>query len=172
MNQPITSAATSLKQVPAILRLIEKAASNPHWIGINNLLDYGGGKYDLLTRELAKRGVNNLVYDPFNRSEDHNEMVRWLLKHHGADAAICSNVLNVIRGLAVRRAVLQDIKSMTVSYGEVFFTVYEGDGSSVGRKTSKGWQANRPTKNYLREIRQEFTNVKIIGKLIVARGFK
>jgi len=170
--QTITSAATSLNQIPAILRLIEQAVQNPYWIGVDNLLDYGGGKYDLLTRELVKRGVNNLVYDPFNRSEEHNEMVRWLLKHRMADAAICSNVLNVIRSPAARRAALQDIKRMTVSYGVVYFTVYEGDGSSVGRKTSKGWQANRPTKNYLREIQQEFTNVKIIGKLIVAGGFK
>jgi hypothetical protein len=174
--QTITSADTSLKQVPAILRLVDMKVGGDlgFWAYTTQILDYGGGKYDLLTDELAKRGVVNLIYDPFNRSEDHNKLVRRILttRHHGADHAFCSNVLNVIREREARREVLRDIKRMTSPLGTVFFTVYEGDRSSRGRRTVKGWQANRPTRNYEREIKREFNNVYTHGKLIVASSFK
>ena len=176
MTQTITSADTSLKQVPAILRLIDSTAEDAvrFWGKRRLVLDYGGGRYDLLTEELKRRGVVNLVLDPFNRSEDHNKLVRQILTtpYNQADMALCSNVLNVIKEPEARRELLREIKRLTNPLGIVFFTVYEGDKSSRGRKTSKGWQANRPTKNYLREIRKEFESVHTRGKLIVAQHFK
>jgi 2-polyprenyl-3-methyl-5-hydroxy-6-metoxy-1,4-benzoquinol methylase len=169
--QRYPSNGTSIKQVPAILRLIDKQAEFPElfWARNRRVLDYGGGKYDELTNLLAERGVTSMVYDPFNRSEDHNKLVWKTFLHRRADIALCSNVLNVIKEPEVRREVLRDIKRMTKPSGMVFFTVYEGDKSSRGRKTTKGWQANRPTRNYLREIRKEFASVQIKGKLIYAQ---
>jgi len=175
-KQSISSADTSLKQVPAILRLIDKNCENPalFWVRRQRVLDYGGGRYDELTDALAKRGVTNLIYDPYNRTTEHNALVRQVfsVNHGQADLALCSNVLNVVREPEARREILRDIKRMTKSDGIVFFTVYEGDKSSKGRKTSKGWQANRPTKNYVRELKREFESVQVKGKLIYAQWFK
>jgi len=173
--QTITSAGTSLKQVPAILRLIDQvmARSEVFWAYQDDCLDIGGGKYDLLTEALEERGVRNWILDPYNRSEEHNDMVASMLSTNPADIAICSNVLNVIREVEARRDVHRVIKRLVKPTGMTFFTVYEGDRSSVGRKTSKGWQWNRPTKNYLRELRRDYHSVTLLrNKLIVCEGFK
>lgn len=173
--QTITSAKTSLNQVPAIFRLINQVMDRPapFWVYNDDVLDVGGGKYDLLTDKLAEIGVRNHVLDPFNRSEEHNERVRKLLSVRPADVALCSNVLNVIREVAARDAVHATIKRFTKPDGMAFFTVYEGDRSSRGRRTTKGWQANRPTKNYTRELRRHYRRVTVCSnKLIVCEGFK
>jgi len=164
MKQTITSAATSLNQVPAVLRLINKAVRDPSafWVYTDAVLDYGGGKYDKLTTALAKMKVRNLIYDPFNRSKDHNALVLQLVKAKKASHGICSNVLNVIREPAVRQKVLRDLARWVEPGGNVFITVYEGDKSSKGKRTTKGWQANRPAKNYLREIRKVFPYSEVL----------
>lgn len=160
-TQTITSAGTSVNQLPAVLRLINQTCRHPaaFWVRVDTVLDYGGGKYDQLTETLARMGVRNLVYDPFNRSEDHNAAIRGLVEAKPADVGILSNVLNVIREPAVRREVLENLKRwVDPQGGRIYITVYEGDKSSKGRRTSKGWQSNRPAKNYMREIRRVFPN--------------
>jgi len=172
--QKITSAETCLKQVPAVFKLINKCLERPthFWAYTDEILDYGGGKYDLLTAKLAELGVRNLVLDPFNRSEEHNALIRQLLSVQPADHAICSNVLNVIREPKARMMVLEDIAALTKPGGNVFFTVYEGNKSSRGRKTTKGWQNNRPLKSYVREIRKVFRTGDYVcgGKMLVCTG--
>jgi hypothetical protein len=158
VKQTITSAKTSLNQLPAVLRLINKIARDPlaFWGYTNDILDYGGGKYDQLTAALAKMKVRNLIYDPFNRSKEHNALVLQLVTTRPASHGICSNVLNVIREPAVRQKVLRDLARWVEPGGNVFITVHEGDKSSKGKQTSKGWQSNRPAKNYMREIKKVF----------------
>jgi len=173
MKQEHTSAATSLKQVPAVLKLINKHLKRPEhfWAYTDDILDYGGGKYDLLTEKLAEMRVRNWVYDPFNRSEDHNKLVRQMLTIRPADHAICSNVLNVIKEPEVRLEVLRDIAALTSRDGCVFITVYEGNKTSRGKKTPKGWQNNRPTKSYIRELRKVFSKGTWLGsKLLMCEG--
>jgi methyltransferase family protein len=176
MAQSITSAGTDLNQIPAIFRLINATVSFPeaYWAQTHDVLDFGGGRGDKFSDLLASLGVRNYVFDPFNRSEEHNALVERLLKARPADLAVCSNVLNVIKEPSVRREALKTIKSLTSPEANVFFTVYEGKHKdSRGRKTTKGWQANRPTKSYIREIRKEFGTVALLnGKLIVARDPK
>ena len=170
MMQTITSAGTSLNQVPGTFKLAERTVPGA-WAPNRRVLDYGGGKYDKFTRLLESLGLRNYVYDPFNRSEEHNAHVRECLSETPADVAVLANVLNVIRKPAVRRAVLEDIATMLKPAGDLFITVHEGDRKSRGRRTSKGWQANRPTRNYLRAIRRVFPNTVLLagGKLIHAR---
>jgi hypothetical protein len=159
-RQRFTSAKTDLKQIPAIFKILMKNLERPaiFFAMTKEILDYGGGAGDKLTDKLAELKVRNLVLDPFNRSEDHNKLVRQVLKIRPADHAICSNVLNVIKEPKIRMAALEEIARLTSPGGLVFFTVYEGDKSSRGRKT-KGdcWQANRPLKSYVREIRKVFS---------------
>ena len=171
-KQSITSAGTCLNQVPAIFKHINKLFKRPEhfWVGINDVLDYGGGRFDKFTDFLAQMHVRNWVYDPHNRSVEHNALVRKLLGSKGADLVVLSNVLNVVREPAVRREILEDICKLASSGAGLFITVHEGDRSSRGRKTSRGWQANRPTKNYLREVRKVFPRAFVCrgGKMIYA----
>lgn len=175
MTQAISSAGTSIKQVPAILNKIAQVMKMPaaFFASITDVLDMGGGKYDLLTEKLAELGIRNYVLDPFNRLPEHNNFVIAKLAACGADMAICSNVLNVIKEPEARRNLHKMIKRLTKGDGLVFYTVYEGDKSSKGKKTTKGWQANRPTQSYLRELRREYLGVTLCNnKLIVCEGFK
>lgn len=168
--QKITSAGTSVKQVPSILSKILEEVKSParFLLGISDVLDMGGGKYDLLTKKFQALSIRNWVYDPFNRSLEHNLFVLRMLITRKADIAICSNVLNVIRERAARDLMHDQIKSM--ADGRAFFTVYEGDKSSIGRKTAKGWQSNRPVNSYLRELRRHYGSVDICkNKLIICR---
>jgi hypothetical protein len=175
VTQKISSAATSVKQVPAILNKILQVMDHPgsFLAYTSDVLDMGGGKYDLLTARFREMGIRNWVYDPFNRSPEHNAFVVEMLTTKRADNAVCSNVLNVIKDPFDRKVMHRLLQSMTKEDGLVFFTVYEGDGSSVGRKTSKGWQANKPTKSYLRELRKYYGSVTLCSnKLIVCQGVR
>jgi len=167
-RQKITSAGTSVKQLPAILGRVKRHC--PEALeGVREILDYGGGKYDLLSKALAYMNIVGIVYDPFNRSAEHNDCVVSGFEHQPAPVAFCSNVLNVIREPGARVDALEKIDDLLAPGGKAFFTVYEGDRSSHGKKTSKGWQAHKPTKSYLREIRKVFLKAEIVGgKLIVA----
>ena len=163
-QQKISSAGTSVNQLPAVLRLLKKLYNPKEWQGARfwaeteTVLDYGGGKYDQLTDALGEMGIVNLVYDPFNRSEDHNTLVLKILKARKADVGICSNVLNVIREPKNRKDILENLALGVKQDGLVFITVYEGNRSSRGKRTTKGWQSNRPAKNYMREIKKVFPN--------------
>lgn len=174
-KQAYTSAGTDLKQVPAIFKLLLKHLERPalFWGTTDEILDYGGGAGDKLTKLLAKLKVRNLVLDPFNRSDEHNALVRSLLKIQPADHAFCSNVLNVIKEPAVRMKVLREIAALTSDTGCVFFTVYEGTKSSRGKRSKDDcWQNNRPLKGYVREIRQVFQEGTYFagGKVLRATG--
>ena len=174
MDQEFNSKDTSLNQVAGILRLVDKAFPDLLKKGVR-VLDYGGGKYDRMTETLAKRGVVSMVYDPFNRSKEHNDAVWNDFKRTGyrADVVFVANVLNVIKEPEVRQQIMRNVKFL--STGPVFFTVHEGDKSSRGRRTKRGWQTNRPTKNYMRELRKEFQTVERRGKLLIChydKGFK
>ena len=185
-KQVITSAGTSVATTPALLKMLQKhrwddngfyPSPCSYWdsltddcYGAQDCLDYGGGRYELTTDCLAEHKIRNWVYDPFNRSVQHNEYVQRMLSTRPADFAICSNVLNVIREPAARQGVLRHIRELTKTLGSVFFTVYEGGRSSKGRKTTKGWQANRPTKSYVREVKRVFGDTQVHGKLIVGRA--
>lgn len=163
-EQKISSAKTSInaKQLPAIFRL---AKFKPNTIN----LDMGGGKFDNAAEELAKVDVTNLVYDPYNRTQEHNnEVVAQIRKNGGADTATISNVLNVIAEPEARQTVLRNTKRLLKPNGTVYITVYEGDRSGEGRETSSGYQLNKPTKDYMEEISKVFPNVQRRGKLIIA----
>lgn len=176
MKQRITSARTSRPQVPSLIGLVDRlmARRSPlFWAANSRCLDMGGGKYDFTTELLReKHGVRNFVIDPFNQTQEHNDRVEAELTAQPADFAICANVLNVIHEVSVRRAMHAKIKRLTRKNGLVFFTVHEGNGTSRGQKTSEGWQANKPTKNYERELRREYVSVERRGKLFICQGFK
>ncbi len=166
VEQAISSAKTSLRQVPALFK-----DKNVQFGDVN--IDIGGGKYDLATEFLAERGTQNLVFDPYNRGEATNRATLDFLRDGSrADTATNANVLNVIAEAPARANVILEMAKAIKPDGKAYFMVYEGDGSGVGRETSAGWQNNRKTADYMDEIKRYFDSVERRGKLIIASNPK
>ena len=163
-EQEFDSAATSINsnKLPAVYSMVR---FNPGDV----VVDFGGGKFDNAVNYLKDQDVTLLVYDPYNRSAEHNnEVLKVLREHGGADAAVNSNVLNVIKEPEARNAVLQNIKKITKKGAPIYITVYEGTGKGNEGPTKSGYQLNRKTGDYMDEISHVFSNVKRKGKLITA----
>lgn len=163
-EQEFSSAATSINsnKLPAIYNMVKFRPGDV-------VVDFGGGKFDNAVNYLKDKNVTLLVYDPYNRSAEHNKEVLRLLKEHGgADAAVNSNVLNVIKEPEAREAVLKNIKKITKRGAPIYITVYEGRGDGAEGPTKSGYQLNRKTSDYMDEVGSVFSNVKRKGKLITA----
>lgn len=163
-QQEFSSAATSINsnKLPAIYKMVNFRSGDV-------VVDFGGGKFDNAVNYLKDKGVTLLVYDPYNRSAEHNkEVLRILKEHGGADAAVNSNVLNVIKEPEAREAVLRNIKKITRRGAPIYITVYEGRGDGAEGPTKSGYQLNRKTGDYMDEVGRIFSNVKRKGKLITA----
>jgi hypothetical protein len=162
-KQALTSADTSIPQVAAAMKKI------PWERGTRNL-DLGGGKHDLGTNYLKTQGVRNLLYDPFNRTEKHNERVLKEAAAKGIDSVTVLNVLNVIREPEHRDAVIKQAADHAGNDKPAYFQVYEGNGSGVGKETIKGWQNNRKLSDYVAEIGKHFSQVERHGIYLEARN--
>jgi hypothetical protein len=163
-TQKYTSAGTSISQIAATFNRVD-------WEPNTVNLDYGGGKYDKATNFMKSKGVMNLVFDPFNRDQAHNQSVlNYLYKNGKADTATCNNVLNVILEPSIRIDIIKHIKSLLKSNGVAYFLIHSGDKSGKGKETSRGWQNNQETGFYVPEIQKIFANARKIGNLIIANN--
>ena len=163
-EQEFDSAATSINssKLPAIYKMVNFNEGDV-------VIDFGGGRFDNAVEYIKDKGATLVVYDPYNRSAEHNEQVLATLEENGgADAAVNSNVLNVIKEPEARQAVLQNIKKLLKPGAPVYITVYEGRGDGVEGPTKSGYQLNRKTEGYLNEVREVFPDAIRKGKLIVA----
>ena len=168
ISQEFTSENTSINstKLPAIFKMVsfEPGTTN---------IDYGGGRFDNVADYLTQYDVINLVYDPYNRTPEHNkEVIKTLRRAGGADTATCSNVLNVIKEPEVRKNVLENISKIVKPGGKVYITVYEGSGKGDEGPTKAGYQLNRRTADYLDEIKEVFPDANRKGKLIVATNLR
>lgn len=163
-EQEFDSAATSINsnKLPAVYSMVDFTPGQV-------VIDFGGGRFDNAVNYLKDKDVTLLVYDPYNRSAEHNkEVLRVIRENGGADAAINSNVLNVIKEPEARQQVLKNIKKLVKPGAPIYITVYEGSGKGNEGPTKAGYQLNRKTSGYIDEISQVFPNVKRKGKLITA----
>ena len=162
-KQLISSAKTSLNQIPATFKKIKLQAGS-----IN--LDYGGGKYDLTTDFLNNLNVNNLVFDPYNRTKSFNLRTRWLVqKNKGTDTVTVNNVLNVIQEDEALCDVIQQSANALKENGSAYFLIYEGNSTGIGSVTTKGYQRNEKTSLYLNKIKKCFLSVEKKSNLIIAK---
>ena len=160
MKQQITSAETSVHQIPALHRwVVKEIGSN---LNDDTIVDYGCGKYNDGI-EFLKKHTNSRVlpYDPYHRDEVDNAIAQV---HLNGSTVLVANVLNVIKEQKNRESIIKDAAKGKIA----FFTVYEGNGSGEGKKTTKGWQNNRKTATYVDEIATHFNNVVRKGKVIIA----
>ena len=163
-DQEFDSADTSINstKLPAIYKMITIPEGS---VGI----DFGGGKWDNAIEHIRDLGATLCVYDPYNRSKAYNkETLKTLRANGGADWAVTSNVLNVIKEPSARKAVLENISKITKPGAPIYITVYEGRGDSKAGQTKSGYQLNRKTKDYMEEIQEVFPDATRKGKLIVA----
>lgn len=167
-DQEFDSADTSINssKLPAVYKLISIPKGT---VGV----DFGGGRFDNAVEHIRDLGATLCVYDPYNRTAQHNrEMLRTLKANGGADWAVNSNVLNVIKEQEARQSVLRNISKITKSGAPIYITVYEGRGDAKEGPTKSGYQLNRKTQDYLEEIQEVFPDAKRKGKLIVAHNVK
>ena len=162
MKQTFTSKATSInsKKAPAIYGMKKAVEAMTG----RKVVDVGGGQYDTGAEAARAYDATVSVYDPYNRTAEHNAEV--LARAY--DVAVISNVLNVIDSEAARADVLRLAGSLAPV---VLVTVYEGDGSGTGRQTAAdSWQENRRTASYMEEIAAALDGFTVsrAGKLIRA----
>ena len=161
-QQEIESAATSINKtkLPALINKVT-------WVPGTVNADIGGGKFDNATAALKEKGVENVVYDPFNRSAAENGLAVGRIAGGQADTATVSNVLNVIQEKEGRSRVIEQAADAVGDDGVAYFLVYEGSGKGVGKATTKGWQENRKTESYIKEIEEFFPLVRRKGSLLI-----
>lgn len=168
-KQTLSSAATSINdRLPAIIGLMNRRGVD--WTGAD-VLDYGCGRFPghvvKYAMDHGARGVKSYdKYNGVNRLTGRPALA--------ASIVLLSNVLNVINSAAARASVLRDCyRSLYATPGAaVYVTVYEGDGTGVGKQTgSDSWQENRKTSAYVDEIRDALPGavVERHGKLIIIR---
>jgi len=168
-DQQITSADTSInkEKLPAGYGKLKK-------LGVfkpgQRVVDIGGGRFDNAVEDLAKQDVELLVYDPFNRTPEHNKAVADVIADGGADVAVSNNVLNVIEEPENIKRVIEQAENAIKPGDKAYFTVYAGNRSGKGAQTTKGYQRNEPTSAYVSRVEEVFGkgNVQSKGDLITA----
>lgn len=165
MIQEYSSAGTSLNQVS---RPFTKYQSTVGFRPGSYILDYGGGKYDAAVQFMKQFRCTVKVYDPYNRTEGHNRAVLTYSAKHTPDYIVCANVLNVIKEKDIIESVIRNIKRISGKNTLCIFSVYEGNGTGHGAKTTKGWQRNQKTEAYIPYIKKYFSHVEIKYRLIFA----
>lgn len=167
-SQTITSKNTSINgiKIPKVFTLVsDRYGWEPDTVN----LDIGGGRYDNATEYLAAKQVSNLVFDPYNRSEDHNQAILNALKNSGADTVTLSNVLCVIAEKDIQNQILHSAQHHLKPFGILYITLYEGDRSGVGRMTGKDqWQENRKLADYLEQVKAVFGSAEMRWGMIRA----
>lgn len=134
------------------------------------IVDIGGGRFDNLVEDAAEEGATVKVYDPFNRTPEHNAAVVDSVKDGQADMAMSHNVLNVIQEDKNIIDIAVQAENAIKPNGKAHFSVYEGTGKGEGKVTTKGYQRNEKTQAYVPLIEQVFGkgNVTRKGKIITA----
>ncbi len=134
------------------------------------IVDIGGGRFDNLVEDAAEEGATVKVYDPFNRTPEHNAAVVDSVKDGQADMAMSHNVLNVIQEDKNIIDIAVQAENAIKPNGKAHFSVYEGTGKGEGKVTTKGYQRNQKTEAYIPLIEQIFGkgNVTRKGKIITA----
>ena len=166
--QQFTSAATSINK-SKLPKGYSAVGKHIGWKEGTTHLDIGGGRFDNAVDHLKKFGVNGFVYDPYNRSEEHNQNALQNAGNGQAHTVSLFNVLNVIQEPEHHVEALKLAHNSLRPNGELYIGVYEGDKSGVGKQTGKdSYQRNEKLETYLPTVQQVFPNAKLHKGIIVA----
>lgn len=168
IKQEFTSENTSINsnQMPKTIKKIE-----PLLIKGQKWADIGGGKFDNIQQHLSTLGVELFIYDPFNRSQEHNNNVVNIISNAQCDGVMVNNVLNVILEKENREQVIKQAFDCLKDNGTAYFKIYEGDGSGIVKKATNNAssaQLNQPAYFFTEEIQQVFGNsIKVSKEFLV-----
>lgn len=156
IEQEFTSEHTSINsnKMPKTIKKIE-----PLLFKGQKWADIGGGKFNNIKEYLANFGVNLFIYDPFNRSQEHNEQVVQHIANAQCDGVMVNNVLNVILEKENRQQVIEQAFDCLKEGGVAYFKIYEGNRSGIiqtSTNKSSSAQLNQPTYFYVEEIQSVF----------------
>jgi hypothetical protein len=151
MTQRITSKDTCVRKIPMVYKQKQYFSLCP------TILDIGCGKYFEDIRRFANvcYGATVFGYDPYNLSAKRNaqSLKNVLMCHNRAvDMVICANVLNVLDRWEDIVDIVDFAAACTSIDGCALFQIYEGDRSGIGKETTKGWQRNQKTEDYLAPV--------------------
>lgn len=166
-NQKISSEKTSIngKKLPRTHSLV-------NWVKGTINADLGGGKYDNFTEFLKTKGVKSYLFDPFNRTKEHNDAVVKKIRDGQADTATVNSVLNVIAEKGARDQLINRARNALKKDGTAYFLIHKESGKERG-ETTRGYQNQWDTKTYIPEIKKHFNDVSIKhGNLIIAKDPK
>jgi len=156
--QKATSKNTSINKVK-VPQLFTKVGKKFGWNKGTVNLDIGGGKYDTATKYLKRKGITNLIYDPFNRSDEHNEEVLKQVKEEQVDTVTLSNVLNTIDCMFAMRRTLTLARRSLKKGGTLYITIYIAP--KQGKSGKDGYQWGHPLIWYLVPILKVFEKKEI-----------
>lgn len=165
-SQDITSAATSLNQVPAGYKTLAKVGL----LDDCDVFDFGAGKYETAANWAYLTSRANVVgYDRYNISEFDNESALEELRLGFCNYIVCFNVLNVLTDDVLPNVVAELAKlAQHTTEKRVYIGVYEGNKSGNGAVTKKGYQRHSVKKDYLKALQPHFKSVSIKHGLIIA----
>lgn len=132
--------------------------------------DIGGGPHPHFTKALKKKGVTNHVFDPYNRSKEHNDLSAAAIRGGQADTVTANNVLNVIKEGGARDKLIAQAADALKPDGTAYFLIHQGDGKGNSKKTGPdSWQEYTKPETYIPEISKHFDSIKRRANLIEAR---
>jgi hypothetical protein len=165
--QEYSSAKTSIKQVPAGFNIVDKYFG---WQPNTVNFDIGGGKYDLMTEKLMEKCVTNRIYDPYNRTPEHNFDVLMFCLNGQSNTVTIFNVLNVIKEEENQIGVLKLAYNALIIGGYVFIrSTYMNPKKASGVTKSGTFQHYLTQKEYLEIVKKVFPNAELKYGIIYAR---
>lgn len=129
------------------------------------VLDYGCGKYtDHIEQKVREQECIYWPYDPYNPPKKTVNR----LPYYKVDYAICSNVLNVIDNVEVIKEI---ILTLIKKAEHIAISVYEGDGSGVGKVTGLDrYQRNNKISWYAQLIKSMGIDCTVKNKVIMIKN--
>ena len=127
--------------------------------------DNGGGSFDDTTRYVKDTyDIENVVYDPFMRTKEHNDYVLSLARNKKFDCCTSISVLNVIDTEDARSEHIRLCHNVLKENGSAFFKIWPGNKSGVEHKENGRYQSNQNATYYISEIKKIFgtDNVMLI----------
>lgn len=125
--------------------------------------DNGGGSFNDTTRYVKDTyNIENVVYDPFMRTKEHNDYVLYLARNKKFDCCTSISVLNVIDTVEGRSTHIQLCYDVLKENGSAFFKVWPGDRSQIERKQKDSYQSNQDATHYLAEIKNVFGDNNVV----------
>lgn len=130
--QEYTSENTSIKQIAHTFKAVQFESTD-------KILDYGGGKYDIASDYMKNRVEVFEVFDPYNRTPEHNAEV--IARDY--NVITCNNVLNVIKENEIIKDIIKTIYEKLPTGGRAYFLIKTPDKKHNGAYISnKGYQRN------------------------------